>query len=132
MTVPGATAAELANSYIAALQDRNVAAVLSLLAPDACSEFPFAPDNVPSRFVGRDVAEFISLVVGQLIERISIQDVEITEVSSTLAFVEMTSDCLTRRGEAYRNRYVIRVESANGQITLWREFFDPLATTVVR
>jgi ketosteroid isomerase-like protein len=126
------TAAQLCREYLAALERRDVDAVLALLAPDAESDFPFAPDGIQQTYVGEDVRGFIDLVIGRLLTDVKITQSDIFEVDEDLIFAELRSDCTTRKGLKYQNRYVVKVRAQNGRITLWREYFDPRATSTVR
>jgi ketosteroid isomerase-like protein len=130
---PVPTAAELARAYLRHVEERDAAAVVALLAPHGISEFPFAPAGIQQVYTGPEEAQaFIGMVIEKLIASIRINDLEITEVSPTLAFAELTSDCETKKGLKYQNRYVVKVTSEAGKITLWREFFDPRATETVK
>lgn len=126
------TAADLCRAYLAALERRDVDAVVALLAPDAESDFPFAPDGIQQTYVGEEVRGFIDLVIGRLLTEVRITQADLFEVDDSLVFAELRSDCTTRKGLKYQNRYVVKVQAARGKITLWREYFDPRATTTVR
>ena len=126
------SAAELCREYLAALERRDVDAVIELLSADAESDFPFAPEGVQPTYVGAEVRGFIELVIGKLLTEVKITQADLYEVDDTLVFAELRSDCTTRKGLKYQNRYVVKVAAADGKITLWREYFDPRATTAVR
>jgi ketosteroid isomerase-like protein len=126
------TAADLCRDYLAALERRDVDAVMALLAPDAESDFPFAPEGIQQTYLGDEVRGFIDLVIGRLLTEVKIVHSELFEVSDGLVFAELRSDCTTRKGLKYQNRYVVKVQAEGGRITLWREYFDPRATSTVR
>jgi ketosteroid isomerase-like protein len=132
-TSPTTTAAELCRQYFRHVEEQDVEAIVSLLAPEGVSEFPFAPEGVQRLYVGPDdVKPFLQLVLVRLLESVRVADLEIFEVSADLVFAELTSDCTTRKGLAYRNRYIVKVATEDGRITLWREYFDPRATDTVK
>lgn len=131
-TTTARTAAELCRDYLAALERQDVPALIDLLAPDAITEFPFAPEGIQRLYTGAEVQPFIELVIARLLASVKITDLEITEVSASLIFAELRSDCVTKKGLAYQNRYIVKVTAADGKITLWREYFDPRATETVK
>lgn len=71
-------------------------------------------------------------MVGRLLAEVKIVHSELFEVSDGLVFAELRSDCTTRKGLKYQNRYVVKVQAEGGRITLWREYFDPRATSTVK
>jgi hypothetical protein len=127
------TAAELCREYLRSIAARDVDGMVAVLAADAVSEFPFAPAGTPTSFAGAEaVRGFLDLVIARLLATIELHGLEITEVNPSLAFAEFTSDCTTKKGLRYQNRYVVRVEARDGKVSLWREYFDPRATDAVK
>ena len=131
-TGSSSTAADLCGRYLAGLADRDVDAIAALLAEDSVSEFPFSP--FASKRIVRGVpaeAEFLGYILG-LLEHIEIRELEIIAVTRDLAFAEFASDCVTRGGGSYQNRYIVKVDSEAGRITRWREYLDPKAIETVK
>lgn len=122
------TAASLTEEYLACLERRDVDAAFSLLRADAVSEWPYLPPGLQTLYPTRDSARpFVGLVIEGLLETVSIRDLDITEAGPDLCFAEFRSDCRTKKGVPYRNRYIIKVQAVDGEIVLWREYCDPQA-----
>lgn len=127
------SAADLIREYLQCLEKRDVDGAFSLLRADAVSEWPYLPEGLQTIYPSAEAAHpFVNQVIRGLLAEVSIVDLEINEVSPYLAFAEFRSDCRTKKGLPYRNRYIVKAVSDGELITLWREYCDPLATKTVQ
>lgn len=99
----------------------------ALLHPDAVFEFPFRQENPTS--VGREaILERLRSGMGQNFVRMdfTIRDVHLCQ-DPNLVIAEYESVGQLTSGREYRNRYVGLVRVRNGQVEIFREYFNPLA-----
>lgn len=129
----GARAAEAANidaieAFYAHLEDKDIGAFLALFAEDAVQDMPYAPPGFPKRVEG--LAEIGGLYEGfpDATESVSFSILSIDPAGDPNRLVAEVDGVIAFKGaaEPYRQRYIAVFEFADGKITLFREYFDPL------
>lgn len=115
----------------AALGERlraDASSFIDMLADDAVMEFPFAPAGLPTRLKGRDaVADHLKRLAG-LISFDRIGPAIVRATTPDVAVLEFTgSGRGLKTGAAYEQRYISVVETRDGRITRYSDYWDPLA-----
>lgn len=119
-----------AQQYLALLQAHDWDAWSRLWAEDAILEFPYAPDDRPNRYEGR---EAILRYMSATTESIAVDSVTELTIHEQLApeelVVELAIDGrLLHNGARYQQRYVTFFKFENGLIRHYREYWNPLIT----
>jgi ketosteroid isomerase-like protein len=121
------TARTLAQRMLDGFDSDNVPGLADCVHPDVRAECPFASAGMPAAFVGKG-AMMAELSEGQatLAEiAIVIQKTYRCPEDSTL-FVEASNTGRLPHGTPYAIRYVFLLGVRDGQVILWREYFDGL------
>lgn len=100
-----------------------------LWAVDGTMEFPFAPPGRPSRLEGREaVREYVRDYTDHLDVRAVTHDVRHrTEDPDTLIVEFAVEGVAVRTGRPYRMAYVAFITVEDGEITAYRDYWNPLA-----
>jgi ketosteroid isomerase-like protein len=126
------TAAQLAEDYLAALQAKDRAWMLSLLADDFALEIPnnlSGTNDLSDSWQGIENAGANYDQAWQMIEVLRYADVEVTQAADpSIAFLEGRGTMRMANGNPYENRYVFRfdVDLAAGKIRRAREYVNPV------
>lgn len=103
----------------------DIDAAAALLAEDFVLELPFRADGGPRRMEGDDARAFMR-ALPKLLTAMPFHDVVVHGALPTGEIVaEYRSAGITKAGRDYSNTYVAFLTVVDGQITRWREFFDP-------
>jgi ketosteroid isomerase-like protein len=119
---------KLLQSYQSLLFERRFDEWIQLWADDATCEFPFAPEGPLRVFEGK---EAILAHMSAYPEKIAIDSIEQMRIHPMLD-PEIAAAELAIKGHAvatgrpYNQRYVIVVETRNGKIWRYREYWNPL------
>jgi hypothetical protein len=119
---------DLAKRWLEALHALDISAAIALLADDAVLEMPLAPPGLPDRFEGKAaIAAFLG--ASQVFSRLEFHDITFHTTSDPeLAIVEFRSTgSFQTTGADYANRYALVIRAFAGRITLYREYFNPMA-----
>jgi ketosteroid isomerase-like protein len=109
---------------------RDVPGVLALVTQDVVFEMPFAPGG-GVRIQGSD-ALGDALTTGLAMYKTWTMDVTRLETTGQgVVFAEYTATARTTTGRDYHQQYVGRFVLANGLITSWQEWFNPLTLQAV-
>lgn len=117
--------AELAVRAVTLQGDRDYDGLRALAAPDVVLEFPFHP-NGAERHEGADalIAQFSVL---EAFETFRIEVVDVFDTGADTVIVEGRSRGTYRSGRPdYNNHYLFALSFADGKLSRWREFFNPL------
>lgn len=121
------SAADLAQRFLHALETRNIENVMPLWAEDGILEFPFAPEGSSNQFMGKQAIQTILASSFQSRTRIAFPKIDVYSLADPDgAVVEFRGAMELATGKPYNNRYIALVQSHNGQLTLFRESFNPL------
>lgn len=108
---------------------KDMDAVAELWAQDGIAEFPFAVGSSPRRLSGREeirdyLAHYPDLMDMREVAALSVRRTD----DPNTGIVEWTSAGRTvRTSEPYRLDYVVVLTVRNGLITLYRDFWSPVA-----
>lgn len=103
---------------------------IALWAEDGVLEFPFAPAGRKSRYVGK--AEILAYMT-PLGGRIKAQGMEYFRVHpmadpDAVCFEMSMHGANAETGAAYNQKYISIVETKDGKITLYREYWNPVVS----
>ncbi|SDG25508.1 Ketosteroid isomerase-related protein [Lentzea fradiae] len=110
------------------LLDKDMTGFAGLWAEDGVAEFPFAPPGWPSRLEGRAAIEDylrdypktldIRSFPKQVVHRTADPDVQIVEFDA--------EGVVVATGKPYRASYIVVFETRDGEITSYRDYWNPL------
>lgn len=111
---------------LAALRTGDITGWMSIYAPDAVHEFPFAPAGAPRELVGREsIAAYMSQLPS-LIRFGELSDVRVRETGDEL-IVEATGHHRRVADDAARElSYVWFITLGDGKVTRFRDYMNPL------
>lgn len=127
---------QVVHDYLAALQRKDLPALLSLLDADFVFEVPFTAsgDNDPAAADSRtqrgltDAAANFRRAFGE-IETLVFSDIEVIPSSNPeVVFAEAVGDMRMANAQPYRNRYVFRFDLERGKIRRVREYLNPVTS----
>ncbi|MCG8440210.1 MAG: nuclear transport factor 2 family protein [Caulobacterales bacterium] len=121
-------AEQVVRDFLEGLERFDMDRVNAVWAEDAVQDMPYAPDGFPSRVVGRD--DVIALYAGW---PESVRDPRFTDNlvfypmrDPEVVFAEWTGRAdVVATGRRYEQRYGGLFHVEDGQIALYREYFDP-------
>ena len=129
-------AAQLAEAYLIALQAKDKAAMLALLADDFALEIPCnisGSNDLSDSWYGIENAGPNYDGAFRMIDVIKYVDVEITQAHDpSIAFLEGLGEMRMANGNPYRNRYVFRFDVAGDKITRVREYVNPITFAIAQ
>jgi uncharacterized protein len=102
-----------------------------LFAPDGVHELPFAPPGIPRRLEGREtLRDYFAAITGTPLKHTRFENMTVYETADPGVIIAEydAHGTVTSTGQPYQLRYVQVVEVRDGQITLWRDYWDPLAS----
>jgi uncharacterized protein len=103
----------------------------NLFAPDGVHELPFAPPGIPRRLEGREtLREYFAAITGTPLKHTDYRDMTVYETADPGVIIAEydAHGTVTGTGRPYQLRYLQVVKVRDGQITLWRDYWDPLAS----
>ena len=102
-----------------------------LFALDGVHELPFAPPGIPRRLEGREtLREYFAAITGTPLKHTRFENMTVYETADPGVIIAEydAHGTVTSTGRHYQLRYVQVVEVREGRITLWRDYWDPLAS----
>lgn len=117
--------AKLAVKVVLFQGDRDFDALRAASAPDVTLEFPYHPTG-PKFFTGVDamIKEFSVINVFQTFK---IDVIDVFDTGGDTVIVEGRSRGTYKSGRPdYTNHYLFVLSFADGKLTRWREFYNPL------
>ncbi|MFE3262087.1 nuclear transport factor 2 family protein [Nocardia sp. NPDC059091] len=108
---------------------KDMRAWADLCAEDVVVEFPFSPDNLPSRLDGREaIFEYLRYypTIIDIHEINSVTVYETNQPDTVIAEWSVTGQVIPN-GNKYDMAYATFVTVRDGQITGYREYWNPLA-----
>jgi Ketosteroid isomerase-related protein len=123
-----ATAGELLVQMLRAIERNDLAAIGALMHEDGCFDTPYGPGE-QTIITGREAVVALLGYVGEtLFAKVTFTvDREYAGADPAFAFAEYRSKASLHDGGTYANRYIAVCEARDGQIMLFREYFNPLA-----
>lgn len=123
--------AELFRHGLQLLLDKKFSAWVDLWADDGVIEFPFAPEGWPKRLEGKAaVADYMRGYPDHIDIR-ELPELQIHEMADTSTIVvEMRAvGTLVQTGAPFDMTYIAVVSFADGRITRYRDYWNPLTVT---
>jgi hypothetical protein len=102
-----------------------------LFALDGVHELPFAPPGIPRRLEGREtLREYFAAITSTLLKHTRFENMTVYETADPGVIIAEydAHGTVTSTGRSYQLRYVQVMKVQEGQITLWRDYWDPLAS----
>lgn len=100
-----------------------------LFAPEGVHELPFAPPGLPRRLEGREtLREYFAAITSTPLKHTGYTNMTVHETADPgVIIAEYDAEgAVTGTGRTYQLRYVQVVHVRDGQITLWRDYSNPL------
>jgi ketosteroid isomerase-like protein len=121
------TTGTLLVAMLRAIERNDMAAIAELAHPDCTFETPYGPGG-EMRTEGREAVVALLKNVGETMfaEAKFTIDREYACTDPAFAMAEYRSTVRLHSGGAYANRYIAVCEARDGQIKLFREYFNPL------
>ncbi len=107
---------------------------IDLWADDGVLEFPFAPPGRRARYVGKaDILAYMKAVAERMAGRIKVDGMEYFHMhpmqNPATACLEMgLKGRVVQSGAPYHQKYISIVETRNGKISLFKEYWNPLVS----
>ena len=123
------TPADVFKHSLEAFLAKDMRAWADLCAEDVLVEFPFSPDNLPSRLEGRQAIFEYLQYYPTIIDIHEIDSVTVYETSQpgTVVAEWSVKGRVIPNGNKYDMTYATFVTVRDGQITTYREYWNPLA-----
>ncbi|MBO0885474.1 MAG: nuclear transport factor 2 family protein [Mycobacterium sp.] len=124
------TARELLDRAQRLFLDKDLEAFAELFAADGVHELPFAPPGVPVTIRGRDgIRGYFATISTTPIEFEEFTELTVHQsVDPEVVIAEYQAiGTITSTGAPYRARYIQVLHARNGEITLWRDYWNPLS-----
>lgn len=123
---------EIVRRFLAAEAKQDVQGMADVLAEDIVFEMPFALPGLPDRVEGKGtVVEFLEQFLGK--ERGMFTGWDLSNIriypggDPDLTFAELDGQGLVvQSGYEYRQKYIILFRVADGRISHWREYLNPI------
>ncbi|MFD7339200.1 nuclear transport factor 2 family protein [Streptomyces violascens] len=130
MTAP-TTAAELYRHGLRLLLEKDIPSWVELWDEDGVLEFPFAPPGWPERLEGRDAIADYMRHYPDHVDLHDFPDVRIhqTTASETIVVEMRGVGRLVATDSPFDMTYIAVVTVANGLITSYRDYWNPLAVS---
>ena len=120
-------AARIAERWLQVLANSEFDAWQALVAEDVAMRFPFSPPGIPTECRGRDACLEIIRAFFAGIDQFAWRDVQVHPAADPdLVFVTARSEARLRNGRAYGNEYCLMIRLRGGQLSEYREYFNPL------
>ncbi|WP_214106146.1 nuclear transport factor 2 family protein [Acrocarpospora catenulata] len=122
------TPAEIFSSALGSLRNGDVAGWVDLCAEDVVFEFPYAPAGRPRRLEGKEaVASYLGVLPGSIEVTKEPQVTVHQTVDPDKAVIEMEIEGrVAATGAPYAQSYVVVLTVADGLITRYRDYWNPL------
>ncbi len=128
------TAGDLAKAYLTALQAKDKAGIMAILAEDFTLEIPCnisGTNDFSDSWSGLDKADVNYDNTFRKIEVLQYDELEFMQCSDpSIAFAEGLGVMMMANGNPYRNRYVFRFDTENGKIKRIREYLNPITSAL--
>ena len=102
-----------------------------LFAEDGAQELPFAPPGVPARVEGREALRaYFAAITKTPLKHTAFENMTVYETDDPEVIIAEYDavGAVTDTGQPYRLRYLQIVRVHDGQIVLWRDYWNPLAS----
>ena len=103
----------------------------NLFAPDGVHELPFAPPGIPKRLEGRETLRaYFTAITDTPLKHTAFKNMTLYDTADPNVIIAEydAHGTVTDTARPYQLRYLQIVKVHDGQITLWRDYWDPLAS----
>lgn len=124
------TARELLDRAHRLFLDKDLAGFAELFAEDGVHELPFAPPGVPVTLRGREaIHAYFAAISATPIEFHEFTDLRVHQTTdSDVVIAEYQAvGVITTADAPYRTRYIQVLQARDGEIALWRDYWNPLS-----
>ena len=111
---------------LGSLRSGDVEGWMTIYAPDAIHEFPFAPEGAPRALVGRDAIAAYMRQLPSLIRFGALSDVRSRQAGDELIVEATGHHQRIADGIARDLSYVWFITRQNGKVTRFRDYMNPL------
>jgi hypothetical protein len=120
------TAAQAFTAHLT-LVGKNIQAWVDLFADSAVVEFPYASDS-PKCLEGKSaIYNYIKDVTAQMQDLVFTNICTYSTTNPNILFAEVHGEAvITATGQHYQQDYVMRLETSNGKIIHYREYWNPI------
>jgi uncharacterized protein len=101
-----------------------------MFAEDGVHELPFAPPGVPVTLQGREgIREYLTAIAATPIEFHDFVDLMVHETTDPEMVIAeyQARGVIVSSGEPYTARYIQVLRARNGEIVVWRDYWNPLS-----
>jgi uncharacterized protein len=125
---------QILQSYMVFYSQQRWDEWIDLWADDGVLEFPFAPAGRRSRYAGKsDILAYMKATAVRMAGRIEVEGMEYFRTSPMLApgtiCLEMgVKGRVVETGAPYDQKYISIIETKGGKISLYREYWNPIAS----
>jgi ketosteroid isomerase-like protein len=134
MTSSASTSGDVVQAYLTAMEHKDKAELLAVLADDAILEMPLDVAGTNQTRVLWRGADGASTHYGQAfvdVESIKFTEVDICPTTDPdVVFAEAVGDMAMVSGRPYNNRYVFRFDLRDGKIRRIREYCNPVTSAL--
>lgn len=121
----------IAKAFISALTNRDAAGAINLLHNDAVLEMPYPLATGENKYGTRKMwGEPLRIYVNGIVERnskIAFNNMVWYETNDNTVILECDGNLVrSKDGQNYQNKYIIVFETTDGEISTWREYFNPV------
>ncbi|HWC82730.1 MAG TPA: nuclear transport factor 2 family protein [Pseudonocardiaceae bacterium] len=134
MTDQAGTASPTARELLERAQQlflkKDLNSFADMFTEDGIHELPFAPPGVPVTIQGREkIREYFSLITVTPIEFHEFVDLTIYEATDpNVVIAEYTAKgVIVSSGEPYTTRYIQVLQARDGEVAVWRDYWNPLS-----
>lgn len=125
---------QVLQSYMVLYSQQRWDEWIDLWADDGVLEFPFAPAGRLSRYAGKpDILAYMKATAARMVGRIKVEGMEYFRTYPMLApetiCLEMgVKGRVVETGAPYNQKYISIVETKDGKISLFREYWNPVVS----
>ena len=121
---------DLINTYLHLFSERRWDQWIELWTDDGALEFPFAPTGRCRRYVGKaEILAYMQPLGGRMkIDELENFDVHPMLDPTMFCFEMGFKGHIVETGAAYDQKYISIIETKNGKISRYREYWDPIVS----
>lgn len=118
---------KVVRDFLALLEAKNIQAWIELWAEDGVQEMPFSPPGFPSRIEGKTAIHSHYSGLPTAYSRMAFPDLKIYQMlDPNWLLAEYRGEIdIAATGRAYNNHYCALFNLRDGQIALFKEYFNP-------
>lgn len=125
---------KILENYLGQYAAENWDAWIALWAEDGVLEFPYAPAGRKSRYAGKtEILAYMKATAARMAGRIATEGLDYFNIHAMhdpqeVCFEMSVRGRVTATGAPYTQKYISVVQTRDGKITHYREYWNPLAS----